>query len=40
MKGNGKLNGSEKTLKYLEEISAPYGTKIRIENGVGYIEVK
>lgn len=38
-KGVPVLNGSEKTLAYLEEISAKYGTKIRIENGVGYIDL-
>ena len=38
-KGVPVLNGSEKTLKYLEDISAKYGTKIRIENGVGYIDL-
>ena len=38
-KGVPVLNGSEKTLQYLEEISASYGTKIRIENGVGYIDL-
>ena len=38
-KGVPVLNGSEKTLRYLEEISACYGTKIRIENGVGYIDL-
>ena len=38
-KGIPVLNGNEKTLKYLEEISAKYGTKIRIENGVGYIDL-
>ena len=38
-KGLPALNGSEKTLQYLEEISAKYGTKIRIENGVGYIDL-
>jgi len=38
-KGVPVLNGSEKTLRYLEEISAPYGTKVRIENGVGYIDL-
>lgn len=38
-KGVPVLNGSEKTLAYLEEISAKYGTKVRIENGVGYIDL-
>ena len=38
-KGLPALSGSEKTLQYLEEISAKYGTKIRIENGVGYIDL-
>lgn len=38
-KGLPRLNGSEKTLKYLEEISAKYGTRIRIEDGVGYIDI-
>ena len=36
-KGVPVLNGSEETLRYLEEISARFGTKIRIENGVGYL---
>jgi len=38
-KGVPVLNGSEKTLQYLEEISAKYGTKIRTQNGVGYIDL-
>ncbi|MBO5868453.1 MAG: CapA family protein [Oscillospiraceae bacterium] len=37
-KGVPVLNGSEKTLRYLEEISAKYGTKIRIQDGIGYID--
>ena len=37
-KGLPRLSGREKTLKYLEEISAKYGTKIRIKDGVGYID--
>ena len=39
MKGVPVLGGNEETLKYLEKISAKYGTKIRIENGVGYIDL-
>ena len=38
-KGVPVLNHSEKTLRYLEEISACYNTKLRIENGVGYIDL-
>ena len=38
-KGVPVLNGSEKKLRYLEEISACYGTKIRIEKGIGYIDL-
>ena len=36
-KGRPVMNKSEKILKYLAELSAPYGTKIEIEDGVGYI---
>jgi poly-gamma-glutamate synthesis protein (capsule biosynthesis protein) len=36
-KGRPVMNKSEETLKYLAELSAPYGTKIEIEDGVGYI---
>ena len=36
-KGVPVLNGSEETLQYLARLSAPYGTRIRIENGVGYL---
>ena len=38
-KGVPVLNGNEETLQYLEKISAKYGTKIRIENGVGFIDL-
>ena len=31
--------GDEKTLQYLAELSKPYGTEIRIKNGVGYIDL-
>lgn len=37
-KGVPVLNGSEKTLQYLQELSAPYGTKIKIVDGIGIIE--
>jgi len=36
-KGVPVLNGSEETLQYLARLSAPYGTRIRIENGIGYL---
>ena len=36
-KGVPALNGSEETLQYLARLSAPYGTRIRIENGIGYL---
>lgn len=32
--------GSEDVLHYLQTLCDPYGTKIRIENGVGYIDLK
>ena len=31
------MNKSEETLRYLAKLSEPYGTKIEIEDGVGYI---
>ena len=36
-KGKPVMNKSEKTLKYLAELSKPYGTEIEIVDGVGYI---
>ena len=39
-KGLPRMSHDEKTLEYLQELSNPYGTKIRIENGVGYIDLK
>ena len=38
-KGVPVLTGDEKTLQYLAELSKPYGTEIRIKNGVGYIDL-
>ena len=37
-KGVPVMNGSEETLRYLQELSAPFGTRIRIEKGIGYLE--
>ena len=34
------MNRSEKTLAYLQELSAPFGTEIEITDGVGYINIK
>ena len=31
------LSGCEETLKYLAELSAPYGTRIDIRDGVGHV---
>lgn len=39
-KGVPVMNKSEKTLTYLQELCAPYGTKIEIKDGIGYIRVK
>ena len=39
MKGVPVLSGDEKVLAYLAELSKVYGTEIRIENGVGYIDL-
>ena len=36
-KGVPVLNGSEETLRYLQKISEPYGTKISIHDGVGTV---
>ena len=33
------MTGDEEVLRYLQQLSDPYGTKIRIENGVGYIDL-
>ena len=38
-KGVPVLSGDENTLTYLAGLSQPYGTKIRIENGIGYIDL-
>ena len=38
-KGLPRMSGSEETLRYLQQLSEPYGTKIRIENGVGSIDL-
>lgn len=37
-KGRPVMNKSEETLKYLAELSKPYGTEIEIKDGVGYIK--
>lgn len=36
-KGLPVINGNEETLRYLQKLSEPFGTKIEIENGVGRI---
>ena len=36
-KGVPVLNGSEETLRYLQRLSEPYGTKISIRDGVGTV---
>lgn len=36
-KGVPVLNKSEQTLAYLQKLSAPYGTRIAVREGVGYI---
>lgn len=33
------LSHDEQTLSYLADLSKPYGTSIRIENGIGYIDL-
>lgn len=38
-KGLPRMSEDEKTLEYLQQLSDRYGTKIRIENGVGYIDL-
>ena len=38
-KGKPVLSGDENTLTYLAGLSEPYGTKVRIENGTGYIDL-
>ena len=38
-KGVPVMNKSRETLEYLQELCKPYGTQIRIEDGVGYIDV-
>lgn len=39
-KGVPVMNKSEETLKYLKELSEPFGTEIEINDGVGYIRLK
>ena len=39
-KGVPVLSGDEKVLAYLQKLSAPYGTKIHIKDGVGTIQVE
>lgn len=39
-KGVPVMNHSEETLEYLQKLCEPYGTKIEIEGGVGYIRLK
>lgn len=39
-KGVPVMNGSEETLRYLQSLSEPYGTKIQIQDGVGTIRIK
>lgn len=39
-KGVPVLNGSEKTLQYLKDLCATFGTEITIENGVGTVVLK
>ncbi len=39
-KGVTVLSGSEEVLRYMAELSAPYGTEITIENGVGIVRLK
>lgn len=36
-KGTPKLSHDEETLRYLAELCRPYGTELRIEDGVGYV---
>ena len=38
-RGIPKLSGSEATLEHLQKISEPYGTKIEIRDGKGYISM-
>ena len=39
-KGVPVLNGSEETLRYLQKLSKPYGTRITIQDGVGTVCLK
>jgi len=39
-KGRPVMNHSVETLEYLQKICEPYGTKIEIRDGTGYIKVK
>ena len=38
-KGVPVMTHDEKTLQYLQTLSEPFGTTIRIENGVGIIDL-
>jgi len=38
-KGVPVMNDNEETLRYLQKLSAPYGTKIEIKNGVGILSL-
>lgn len=38
-KGTPRLSHDEETLRYLDGLCRPYGTKLRIENGIGYVEL-
>lgn len=38
-KGLPHMSHDERTLRYLSDLSRPYGTVIRIENGVGYVDL-
>ena len=38
-KGVPVLNGSEETLRYLQDMCKPYGTEMDIENGVGTVRL-
>lgn len=38
-KGVPVMTGDENVLKYLAELSEPYGTKMEIRNGIGYIRI-
>ena len=38
-KGVPVLNGSEETLRYLQDMCKPYGTEVEIQNGVGIVRL-